>query len=197
MLDTFAETFTSIYEIYDPLFANFIITSGLEFIGVSCVETQIETFTPVHTPAHFPWFLRSRTGAAICFRLIMFPKSGNHDFLACLRAMPDMEYSVAVTNDFFSYVFPSRVSVWQIVMKGVRFYKKLVGNETNTYVHHRAHLEGKTPLQTFSEIKNEVILAGENMLDILTRFSNEATVKAWQQWEYGYACIISFQCTDR
>ena len=81
-------------------------------------------------------------------------------------------------------------------MDGIRFYKEYLGNET-TYVHHRAHLEGKTLLKTLSEIKREVILAGENTLDILTRFGNERTVKAWQRWEYGYACVLSFHCTDR
>ena len=80
--------------------------------------------------------------------------------------------------------------VGQIVINCVRFYKEQIGNETETYVHHRAHLEGKTLLQVLSEIKREIILAGENVLDILTRFGNEATVKAWQQWEYGYVCVI-------
>jgi len=168
VLDTFAETFTSMYDIYDPLFANFIITSALEYTAVSCVETYIETFTPVHRPSRFPWFLRSRSGASISFAMMMFPKSGNHDFSACLRAMPDMDYSIGLTNDFFS------------------FYKELLGNETETYVHHRAYHEEKTPFQTFSEIKREIILANENVLDILTRFGNEATAKAWKYWGYGY-----------
>jgi len=77
-------------------------------------------------------------------------------------------------------------------MNGARFYKEELGNETENYVHHRANLEGKTALQTLSEIKREVILAGENTLDILTRFGNEATVKAWQRWEYGHVCVTSF-----
>ena len=76
------------------------------------------------------------------------------------------------------------------MINGVRFYKERFGNETETYVHHRAHFEGKTLLLTLSEVKTEVILAGENVLDILTRFGNEATVKAWQHWEYGYVCVI-------
>ena len=84
----------------------------------------------------------------------------------------------------------------QILITGIRFYKEELGNETETYVRHRAHGEGKTPLQTFSDIKREVILAGENVLDILARFGNEATVKAWQRWEYGYACVTSFYRTD-
>ena len=112
VLDTFAETFTSIYEIYDPPFANFIITSALDFIAATCVETHIETFTPVHLPARFPWFLRSRTGVSICTVLLMFPKSGNHDFPACLRALPDMDYSIGLTNDFLSYVFSSPCGVY-------------------------------------------------------------------------------------
>ena len=76
------------------------------------------------------------------------------------------------------------------MMNGIRFYKELLQNETETYVNHRAYHEGKTPLQTFSEIKREIILANENVLDILTRFGNEATVKAWRLWGYGYVCVI-------
>ena len=80
--------------------------------------------------------------------------------------------------------------VGYITMNGVRFYKEQLGKETGTYVRHRAYLEGKTSLQILSELKRGAILAGENALDILTRFGNEATVKAWQSWEYGYACVI-------
>ena len=81
-------------------------------------------------------------------------------------------------------------------MNGVRFYKEELASETKTYVHHRAYLEGKTPLQILSEIKRGAVVAGENALDILTRFGSESSVKAWQRWEYGYACVIFFQCTD-
>ena len=106
VLDTFSETLPSIYDIYEPLFANFIISSALEFITVSGVEHTIKSFTPVNQPARFPWFLRSRTGVSIPFAMMPFPKSGNHDFSACLRALPDMEYSIALTNDLLSYVLP-------------------------------------------------------------------------------------------
>ena len=53
-------------------------------------------------------------------------------------------------------------------MNSARFYKEHLENESETYIHHRAYIEGKTPLQTPSEIK-EAILAGENVIDILTR----------------------------
>jgi len=104
VLDTFVECFTSIYELYDPPFANFIISSAVEFITASCIESSIEAFTPLNRPARFPWFLRSRTGVSISYALMMFTKSGNHDFSACFRALPDMEYSIAATNDLLSYV---------------------------------------------------------------------------------------------
>jgi len=106
VLDTWAESFASIYDIYEPLFANFIISNALEYITVCGVEHTIKSFTPVNRSARSPWFLRSRTGANIAFAFMTFPKSGNHDFTACLRALPDMEYSIAVTNDLLSYVFP-------------------------------------------------------------------------------------------
>ena len=34
----------------------------------------------------------------------MFTKSGNYDFLARFRALPDIEYSIAATSDLLSHV---------------------------------------------------------------------------------------------
>ena len=188
VLDTFVETFASLYDIYEPFIANFVISSALEFVTVCSVEHTIRPFTPISRPVRFPWFLRSRAGANIVFGLLAFPRSGNHDVSACLRALPDIEYSVAGTNDLLSYVvtFPL---CGGITMNDIRFYKEQLADESETYVHRRANIEGKTLLQTLSEIKTEIIHANENVLDILTRFGNEATVKAWQQWEYGYMYV--------
>ena len=99
ILDSLAEAFTSVYELYDIPFANFMITSALDFITVACVETSIAPFIAANGPGRFPWFLRSRTGARIAYSCMNFPKSGNHDFSAFFRAAPDMEYFSAVTND--------------------------------------------------------------------------------------------------
>ena len=104
LLDSFAEAFRSVYELWDIPFANLMMTSALDFITATCVETSITPFTPANRPGRFPWFLRSRDGAAIAYCSMIFPKSGNHDFSAFFRAAPDMEYFSAVTNDLLSHV---------------------------------------------------------------------------------------------
>ena len=71
----------------------------------------------------------------------------------------------------------------------LRFYKEYLANDSDNYIYHRAHAEGKSPLQILSDIKSEMILASENVIDILTRFGSEASVKAWQEAEYGGVCV--------
>jgi len=171
VLDCFAEAFTSVYELWDIPFANFMITSALDFITATCVETSISPFTSANRPGRFPWFLRSRDGAAIAYCSMIFPKSGNHDFSAFFRAAPDMEYFSAVTNDLLS------------------FYKEYLANDTDNYIHHRAHDEGKSPLQVLSDIKREMVIASENVIDVLTRFGSEASLKAWEEWEFGFVLM--------
>jgi hypothetical protein len=171
VLDSFAEAFKSVYELWDMPFANFMVTSALDFITATCVENTIPVFTPANRPGRFPWFLRSRTGAAIAYCAMIFPKSGNHDFSAFFRAAPDMEYFSAVTNDLLS------------------FYKEYLANESDNYIHHRAHAEEKSPLQVLSDIKGEMIIASENVIDVLTRFGSEASVKAWEEWETGFVLM--------
>ena len=105
VLDAFAEALTSVYELYDAPFANFMMSSILEAITVTCIETSIKAFTAANRPGRFPWFIRSRTGASIAFCSMGFPKSGNHDFAAFFRAAPDMDYFTAAINDLLSHVF--------------------------------------------------------------------------------------------
>jgi len=189
ILDAFAEAFKSVYELWDMPFANFMVTSALDFITATCVETSITVFTPANRPGRFPWFLRSRTGAAIAYCAMIFPKSGNHDFSAFFRAAPDMEYFSAVTNDLLSHVFlspPPPCGNELLIDDSLRFYKEYLANESENYIHHRAHDEGKSPLQILSDIKGEMIIASENVIDVLTRFGSEASVKAWQEWEFGF-----------
>jgi len=189
VLDSLVEAFTSVYELWDIPFANFMMTSALEFITASCFETSITAFTAVNRPGRFPWFLRSRTSACIAYSAMIFPKSGNHDFSAFLRAAPDMEYFSAATNDLLSHVFLPLCGDESLINDFLRFHKEYLVNESNNYIHHRAHAEGKSLLQILSDIKREIIIASENAIDVLTRFGNEASVKAWQELEFGLVCV--------
>ena len=79
----------------------------------------------------------------------------------------------------------------------VRFYKEHLADESENYVHYRAHDEGKSPLQILSDMKKEIIMASENVIDVLTRFGSEASVKTWQEWEFGLVCVRLLLCLYR
>ena len=197
LLDSFAEAFRSVYDLWDVPFANVMLTSALDCITASCVETSIAPFKAANPPGRFPWFLRSRTGSALVYCSMIFPKSGNHDFSAFFRAAPDMEYFSAVTNDLLSHV-PLLICGDKILIDDfLRFYKESLANESDNYIHHRAHAEGKSPLQILSDVKGEIVIASENVMDVLTRFGGEASVKAWEEWEFGFVYVRSLRCLYR
>lgn len=79
----------------------------------------------------------------------------------------------------------------------LRFYKEYLANEPDNYIHRRAYDEGRSPLQILSDIKRESIAASENVIDILTRFGSEASVKAWQEWEFGFVYVEPLRCLYR
>jgi hypothetical protein len=105
VLDALADVLRLIYDHYDLVFANTIVSSTFDFITVTCMEPVIESFTLTPNVARFPWFFRSRSGLAIPFALFSFPISRNPDVGMTLQLLPAIERWIAGTNDLLSYVF--------------------------------------------------------------------------------------------
>jgi len=84
-----------------------------------------------------------------------------------------MEYSIAVTNDFLSYI--------------TRFLSYL-----------RLYIDGKAPLWVLSEIE-EAVLAGENVIDILMGSVMRQLSRPGKNGSTGggHACVIFFHLTNR
>lgn len=104
MLDAFADVLDSLHEHYDPLAANQIVTSLLNFINLTPIESQIAqgSFTVPARSRRFPGFLRDRSGLGVPFALFAFPGSLGLDASAYLRALPDMDFWICAANDLLS-----------------------------------------------------------------------------------------------
>jgi hypothetical protein len=106
VLDAFTSLLHSLYDYYDPLSANQIVTSILGFISSTSIESQIAqgTFTVPPGATRFPFFLRDRSGLGVPFALLSFPKSLGLDTSMYMRALPDMNFWICATNDLLSCV---------------------------------------------------------------------------------------------
>ncbi|KAF9458281.1 isoprenoid synthase domain-containing protein [Collybia nuda] len=167
VLDAFADVLNSMHDYYDSLAANQIVTSILNFINLTPVESQIAagTFTVPSRSRRFPGFLRDRSGLGVPFALFAFPKSQGLDTAAYLRALPDMDFWICAANDLLSY------------------HKEMLAGETNNYVSSRALVEKKTPLRVLVELERE-LEESRNVIHA-TLSSHPAAIKAWRAFEVG------------
>jgi len=167
VLDALADVLHLIYDHYDVVFANTIISSTFDFITITCMEPVIDSFTLTPNVAHFPWFSRSRTGVSIPYALFSFPKSRKPDIGITLQILPTIERWIAAGNDFLS------------------FYKEELDGETSTYINYRAKVEGKKPVEVFGQLRVELAEAAKS-IDAVIGGSTVHMVEAWSEFEYGY-----------
>ncbi|KAH9965489.1 isoprenoid synthase domain-containing protein [Russula dissimulans] len=167
VLDALADVLHLMYDHYDAVFANTIISGTFDYITVTCMEPVVESFTLTPNVARFPWFFRSRTGVAIPYGLFSFPKSRNPDIGVTLQILPTMDFWIAATNDFLS------------------FYKEELAAETATYINNRAKVEGKTPMDVFGQLRFELAEAARSINAVVCE-STANMVEAWSEYEFGY-----------
>ncbi|KAH9965491.1 isoprenoid synthase domain-containing protein [Russula dissimulans] len=167
VLDALTDVLHLIYDHYDVVFANTIISGTFDYITVTCMEPVTNSSTLTPNVARFPWFFRSRTGVAIPFALLSFPKSRNPDIGVTLQILPTIDFWIAAGNDFFS------------------FYKEELAGETYTYINYRAKIEGRKPVEVFGQLKFELAEAAKSINAVIGG-STANMVEAWSEFEYGY-----------
>jgi len=167
VLDALADVLHLMYDHYDAVFANSIISSTFDFITTTSIEPVVESFILTPNLARFPWFFRSRGGVSIPFALFSYPKSRNPDIGVALQILPTMDFWIAATNDFLS------------------FYKEELAGETSTYIYNRAKVEGKTPMDVFGQLRVEIAEA-ERCINTVVHGSTANMVEAWSEYEFGY-----------
>ncbi|KAF8480571.1 isoprenoid synthase domain-containing protein [Gautieria morchelliformis] len=166
VLDAFASVLLRMWDLYDPLCANSIIIAAFELINISCIEPEIEKLPLVRGAEQFSWFVRQRDGLGPAYALMSFTKSSQINMMEYIQAVPVMDRWICLTNDILS------------------FHKENLGGETATYIHTRAYIENKAPLQVLAEIAEEMRTAINEIH--LTLSDSPRALRAWQVFERGY-----------
>ncbi|KAF8586475.1 terpenoid synthase [Ramaria rubella] len=166
VLDALVEVLLRMWELYDPLCANYIVISTLEFITATSLEPELDTFPLVQGVRRFPWFIRNGTGVGTAFAFMIFTKSAKIDPVKYLQAIPDMNFWIALTNDVLS------------------FHKEELAGESANYIHNRAYVDNKAPLQVLVDVVEELQVS-RNAIHKALALSAEA-LKAWIVFERGY-----------
>ncbi|KAH9965493.1 isoprenoid synthase domain-containing protein [Russula dissimulans] len=167
VLDALADVLHLIYDHYDVVFANIIISGTFDYITVTCMEPVLESIMLTSNVARLLWFVRSRTGVGVGYALFAFPKSRNPDIRVALQILPTMDFWISATNDLLS------------------FYKEELAGETFTYINNRAKIEGKNPVEIFGQLRFEIAEAARS-IDAIVRGSTANMIEAWTEFEFGY-----------
>ncbi|KAG6860529.1 hypothetical protein C0995_010100 [Termitomyces sp. Mi166 len=168
VLDRLASVLRAMFDFYPVFFANSIISATFDFVSGTCIEPSVEKLQLSSASARFPWFLRDRTGVAVAFALMLFPKSRPVDYVTCFQAMADMDFWISATNDLLSY------------------HKESIAGETANYISNRAVAEGNVPLKVVSDIQRELLHSRNHIYETLLKTAGEDAFKVWRTWEHGY-----------
>lgn len=104
ILDALTEVLLRFFEQYDAPTANSILSAAFDFINGTCIEPKLETISFVPGAVRFPWYFRDRTGMAIVYALMLFPKSKGVGVSDYIQVLQEMNFWIAATNDVLSWV---------------------------------------------------------------------------------------------
>ncbi|KAF8504991.1 isoprenoid synthase domain-containing protein [Hysterangium stoloniferum] len=166
VLTALVQVFNNIWELYDPVVANYIMASSFDFISWCCIEHKMRTMPLIKGIERLPWFIREKSGVAAGWILHAFPKSRNFTMTDVLQALPDMCYWVNLSNDLLS------------------FYKEELAGEKDNYVHLRADAENLSPLEVLATIVEEMRIARNTIH--ATLMVCPPALDAWKVYEQGY-----------
>ncbi|KAF8523930.1 isoprenoid synthase domain-containing protein [Hysterangium stoloniferum] len=176
VLTALIETLMNMWDLYDPLSVNSIISATFEFITSNCIEPELEkTMPPVEGFQRFPWFVREKSGVAAAFTLQIFTKSKNFAMMEILKVLPDIYYWIDLTNDLLSPLNQ---------LHSNRFHKEELAGEKGNYVHLRANAESLAPLEVLARMAEELRISRDTIHEGLVQ--NPSALNAWKVYEQGY-----------
>ncbi|PPQ81246.1 hypothetical protein CVT26_010374 [Gymnopilus dilepis] len=170
LLASFQQNLLNMYNWWDPIAANLITISALDFITGLLMEEDPAYQGMQLSDAALAWpdFLRRQTGSAVAYACMLFPKDSCSDTSTYIQVVEDMAYIVNILNDLLSY------------------HKEALIGDCNNYVHFRARVNGKTVLETLKDVAEDILAANERIIRVLQSTSPESIV-AWRNFVYGYS----------
>jgi Trichodiene synthase (TRI5) len=100
-----ADVLLRLWDHYQSLCANSIVSSVFQFMTYSCVEPELDRLPLINNAQRFPWFMRERIGISEACAFMTFPNTRKLDIMQYLRAIPDMIFWIDGANDLLSSVF--------------------------------------------------------------------------------------------
>lgn len=107
LLARFAEVLQDMSKHFEPLVANFIVLSTLQFVNATLLERRGEFLGLQHCKEASGWpdYIRDRSGVPEAYAYFIFPKVQCPDIGAYMQGIPDMMTYINYVNDVLSYVF--------------------------------------------------------------------------------------------
>lgn len=193
VLDALVGVLLRLWDLYDPLCANSITSSVFNYFTATCLEANPQKLSLVQGTERFSDFLRTHTGVSIAFAAMMFTKSTEVDITEYFQAIPDMDFWIGLTNDLLSFVSPFFLSRYPHSLTrrrcfkfaySTRFYKEELAGETTNYIHTRAYIENKAPLEVLAEMAKEMRVSKNSIHKALSH--SPKALHVWKVFEYGY-----------
>ena len=139
VLDHFVACLRAMWTFYDTFTANAIVSSALEFVNGCYLESLTMNMKLNPNAERYPYFLRSKTGVAQAYAMMIFPLSAHLSPLEYIQAAPSISFWIDITNDILS------------------FHKEELAQEEGNYIHLRATIERKNPAQIHYDLVKEAL----------------------------------------
>lgn len=106
LLARFAEVLQGMSTHFEPLVANFIVLSTLQFVNATLLERRGEFLSLEHCKEASGWpdYIRDRSGVPEAYAYFIFPKEQCPDIGGFMQGIPDMMTYINYVNDVLSYV---------------------------------------------------------------------------------------------
>lgn len=104
LLEGWAELMRWAFKLWDPVVANFIVSSSLNFVNANVLEARSEFKSLERTRGGESWplFLRDKDGVGEAYAWFTFPKALYPDMSKYIEMIPDLSAFIAKTNDILS-----------------------------------------------------------------------------------------------
>lgn len=98
------ELLGSMYELWDPLPANGIAVSAMDFFNGCLMEQTlaIRDMRVSHAARSWPYYLRNKTGTATAYAFMLFPRELEIDVADYIQVIDDIALFINLTNDILS-----------------------------------------------------------------------------------------------
>ncbi|KAK8070249.1 hypothetical protein PG994_006865 [Apiospora phragmitis] len=157
-----AAIFREAYDHWDPILANLLVKSGLDFVTANLLDAEegFRRMQVTEAGVSFPYYFRHMSGITEAYAIFTYPSAQYPDLSQFLEAIPDIALFININNDVLS------------------FYKEEVAGETTNYIHNRARCEQKDPLAVVRDVQQEVVACVQRVNAIL-----EGRVPYLQAWK--------------